>query len=124
MSQDSIFQAKLIKRGTVLVPLTEGHLNIYEAWVKCLEEGQEVAVFYEADKNDGTNDQRALIHASIRKIAIESGHLFPEVKLEVKRRSGLVYGEYVKSFADCSKEELGLVIETIKEVGGMFNISF
>ena len=122
--QDNIFNAKLIKVDGKLIHVNKGTEAIYNEFVKSLEEGQEVTVFFEANKDDGTNDQLAKIHVCIRKLASEIGYTFEEMKLELKRKAGLVYKDHVKSFADCSKEELGLVIEAIKEAGEMVNISF
>ena len=53
-----------------------------------------------------------------------------EMKLEIKKRSGLIYGDlntsegYAKSFADCSAEEVQLVFEALNEAGEMVNIQF
>ena len=95
-----------------------------------MEEDQEVQIFFEAHKDDGTVPQLAMIHTCIRKIALETGYTFEETKLEIKRRSGLIYGAinskegYIKSLGDCSKEELALVMEAIKEAGHIINITF
>jgi len=128
--QDNIFNAKLIKKDGKLVHVSPASLGFQLDFVSSLEEGQQVSVFFEAFKDDGTNAQLAKIHACIRKLASEIGYTFEEMKLEIKRRAGLSHGDlstsdgYVKSFADCSKEELGLVIESINTAGELVNINF
>lgn len=130
MSQhDNIFSAKLIKRGGKLVHVIPANQGLQLGFVDSLEEGQIVNVFMEAYKDDGTNPQLAKIHACIRKLAVEVGDTFDEMKMTIKRDAGLVYDmeqgkQVIKSFADCSKEELGLVIESINRAGDMVNINF
>jgi len=128
--QDNIFSAKLIKKDGKLVHVSSASLGFQLDFVDSLEEGQQVSVFFEAFKDDGTKPQLARIHACIRKLATEIGYTFEEMKLEIKRRSGLTHGDlnssegYAKSFADCSKEELGLVIESINQAGEVVNLQF
>ena len=113
--QDNIFNGRKIKRNGKLIYINEGQRSMYEAFIDGLEEGQEVSAFLEANKDDGTNNQLAKIHVYIRKLANECGYTFEEMKHEFKRQSGLIYGDHIKSFSTCSKEELGLVLEHIKE---------
>ena len=65
--------------------------------------------------------QLAKVHACIRELAKESGYTFDEMKMIIKRQSGLCYdggdAEYCKSFADCSKDELALAIEACIQLG-------
>jgi hypothetical protein len=130
MSQhDNVFSIKLIKKGNKLRHLNTGEFSLYNEFVKGLEEGQIVESFFEAQKNDGTNPQLAKIHACIRKLSTELGYTFEEMKKTIKCQSGLCWTgkdntEYYKSFADCSKEELALVIEAINTAGEMVNITF
>lgn len=127
---DDIITVKLIKKNGKLIYLNKGMQGIHREFIKNLGEGQVVEVFFESYKDDGTNLQLAKIHACIRKLAEEIGFTFEEMKKEIKRRSGLAYGDlstsngYVKSFADCSLEELSLVIQTIIEAGDFVNINF
>lgn len=126
MSQeDNIFTVTLVKKEGKLVHVNPGHEAFYKTFVESLEENQEVQLFFEANKDDGTNNQLAKIHVCIRKLAHETGYTFEEMKLEVKKRSGLVYGKrnYIKSFSDCSREELGIVLETITEISEIMNIT-
>lgn len=128
--QDNILSVKLVKNKGKLIHQNKGELALYNEFVKSMEEGQLVEVFFESFKDNGTNLQLAKIHACIRKLAQEIGYTFEEMKLEIKKRSGLAIRDlnssegYVKSFGLCSIEELGLVIETIIEIGDTVNINF
>ena len=127
--RDNITTVKLVKRGGKLIYLNQGMQAIHKEFIKSLAEGQVVEVFFEAYQDDGTNLQLAKIHASIRKLANETGDTFEAMKFEIKRRSGLARGtferqDYVKSFGDCSLDELSLVIQTIIEAGDFVNINF
>lgn len=129
MSQkDNIFSVKLIKKNNKLIHIDIATHALFKEFINSLEEGQVIEGFFEAYKDDGTNVQLAKIHVSIRKIAIELGYTFQEMKETIKREAGLCWiknnKEYCKSLADCSKEELGLVIETINSIGEMNNINF
>jgi hypothetical protein len=46
------------------------------------------------------------------------------MKKVIKEKTGLIMNEDYKSFADCSKEELALVIQSIIEVGDIVGINF
>jgi len=126
----NIFTVRLIKKDGKLIHRNAGELAIYQEFVKGMKEGEEVEVFFETIDSSGTNPQLAKIHVCIRELASEIGYTFEEMKKEIKRRSGLAIGDlstsegYVKSFADCSVQELGSVIETIIEVGDTVNINF
>ncbi len=95
-----------------------------------LEEGQIVETFFEANSKGNSKAQLAKIHVCIRKLANEMGYTFEEMKLTIKQKAGLVYGDlntsdgYVKSFAECSNDEMQLVFEALNEAGEMVNIQF
>jgi len=131
MSQkDNIVSIKLIKKNGQLIYKNNAMKMLHNEFTASMAEGQTVEMFLEAYKDDGSNLQLAKIHACIRKLAEEIGFTFEEMKKEIKRRSGLAYGDldsssgYVKSFSDCSAEELSLVIQTIIEAGDFVNINF
>lgn len=131
MSQkDNITTLKLKRVGSELVPTGPYYESQYKEFVNSLEENQVVQVFFEANKDNGTNAQLAKIHACIRKLALETGYTFEDMKETIKEKSGLNYGNlksnegFTKSFADCSVEELGLVIEALNEAGEMVNLRF
>lgn len=127
---DNITTIKLVKRNGKLEYLNKGMQAAHEEFLKEIVEGQIIEVFFEGYQDDGTNLQLSKIHPCIRKIANETGMTFEAMKLEIKKKAGLAHGDlqsangYVKSFADCSKEELSGVIQTIIEVGDFVNINF
>jgi len=88
-----------------------------------MKEGDECEVTYEIKHKDGSYSQLSRLHASIRALANETGSTFEEMKLEIKRKAGLVMGDKVLSFADCSKEQLGKCIQTTIEVGDLLNVN-
>ena len=88
-----------------------------------MKEGDECEVTYEIKHKDGSYSQLSRLHASIRELANETGSTFEEMKLEIKRKAGLVMGDKVLSFADCSKEQLGKCIQTTIEVGDLLNVN-
>ena len=95
--------------------------TLYDNWVKELPEGTKVEIFVSVSGEDGTNAQLAKVHAMIRQLANDIGYTFSEMKLQVKRKTGLCFvrdkQEYCKSFKDCSKSELNLVIQELIEMG-------
>jgi len=101
--------------------------TLYENWIKELPEGTKVEIFVSVAGEDGTNAQLAKIHAMIRELANEIGHTFQELKLEVKRKTGLCFvrdkQEYCKSFKDCSKQELNLAIQSLIEIGDFTGVN-
>tara|TARA_R100000231_G_scaffold75989_1_gene59160 strand:+ start:41 stop:424 length:384 start_codon:yes stop_codon:yes gene_type:complete len=101
--------------------------TLYKNWIKELPEGAKVEIFVSVSGEDGTNAQLAKVHAMIREVANEVGHTFQEMKLEVKRKTGLCFvkdgQEYCKSFKDCSKQELNLVIQSLIEMGDFVGVN-
>ena len=95
--------------------------TLYDNWIKELPEGTKVEIFVSVSGEDGTNAQLAKVHAMIRQLANDIGYTFSEMKLQVKRKTGLCFNrdgqEYCKSFKDCSKSELNLVIQELIEMG-------
>ncbi len=125
MSQkDNVFTGTMIKKNGKLVYSNVGHKAVFLKFVESLEEDQELTVFMESNKDDGTNLQLAKIHVYIRKLADEAGNTFEEMKLEIKKRAGLSYAYRQKSFSQCSKEELSLVLEVIKEICEILGIVY
>lgn len=128
----NIFHGKMIKTPTgELHPISTSRAK-YDEFVKHLEVGQVIETFLEANQDDGTLAQLAKVHVCIRELAKELGYTFDEMKLEVLKSSGLCFiteykGESVlfcKSLGDASKEELGMVIETIIQMGDTVGINF
>jgi hypothetical protein len=123
--RDNIFNAVLKKvDGKVVYENAIDRLG-FEEFVKNLEEGQMAEIFLDANRDDGTLTQLAKIHKCIRELALIIGYSYMDMKLEVKKKSGLCIkkefdGEMYmicKSFSRCSKDELSLTIQTIIEMG-------
>lgn len=123
-----MFHGQFIFDGDKLVP--KGSPANYGAFLKSLEKGQSVEVFLESNVDDGTLTQIAKAKVCIRELAKEVGETFMDMQNRVKRASGLcvvkeIDGEkylICKSFADCSKEELSIAIETIIQMGDALNM--
>lgn len=120
---------KLVKKdGKLVYPDMKGKLA-YQIFVDKLPEGQEVEMFIGITSSNGSYAQLAKVHACIRELSKESGYTFNEMKDIVKAQSGLCNKQddgssFCKSFADCSKDELAIAIETCLEIGGHYNINF
>jgi hypothetical protein len=87
-----------------------------------------IHAFFDANLDDGTLTQIAKVKACIRELAKETGSTFESTERDIKIASGLCFdkdGEaYCRSFADCSKDELSLTIQTIIERGDFVGINF
>lgn len=129
--KDNMFTSILRKDGGKLIYTSKADETIYKLFLDSLEPGQTVEIFLDANKDDGTLAQLAKIHKCIREIAKETGDNYEDMKLLIKKKSGLcvkkdVDGETVmicKSFANASKTDLALVIETIIEIGDMVGVN-
>jgi hypothetical protein len=94
-----------------------------------LKPGNKVSAMYEVITDDHSTVQLAKVHALIRELAHCTGNEFEDVKLEVKRKAGLTIKskdssgmtiEIVKSFADCSKQQVSMAIQSCIELGNEF----
>jgi len=129
--KEGMFSMQLIKRGSSLVHENDSIKELYRRFTGALQEGQKVEVFLDVNIDDGTLAQLAKIHKCIREIASETGSSFDDMKIRIKKEAGLCIrkefeGEsfmICKSFADCSKAELALVIEAIIQRGDYLNIN-
>jgi hypothetical protein len=129
--KDNMFTSILRKDGGKLIYTSKADETIYKLFLDSLEPGQTVEIFLDANKDDGTLAQLAKIHKCIREIAKETGDNYEDMKLLIKKKSGLcikkeVDGEVVmicKSLANASKTDLAMVIETIIEIGDMTGIN-
>lgn len=130
-NKDSMLSVVLRKTKDKLIYTNGGDEALYKIFLNGLEEGHSVQVFFDANMDDGTLAQLAKIKACIRELAKESGNTFDDMQLEIKKASGLcvvkeIEGErYIicKSFANCSKEDLGLAIQTIIQKGDFLNMN-
>jgi hypothetical protein len=129
--KDNMFTSILRKDGGKLIYTSKADETIYKLFLDSLEPGQTVEIFLDANKDDGTLAQLAKIHKCIREIAKETGDNYEDMKLLIKKKSGLcvkkeVDGEVVmicKSLANASKTDLAMVIETIIEIGDMIGVN-
>jgi hypothetical protein len=92
-----------------------------DAFYSNIPDGAQVEMFISVSTDKGTNAQLARLHAMIREIANDIGYTFMEVKLIVKRNTGLCFmkdkTEYCKSFADCDRDDLNLCIQECIRIG-------
>ena len=119
----------LVKVGVELVPDETKEEAKYAKLLASLKEGTKVQAMFEIIKDDHSLTQLAKTHALIRELAHCTGNTFDDVKLEVKRKAGLTIKstdsagkpiEIVKSFADCSKEQLSMAIQSCIDIGNEF----
>jgi hypothetical protein len=114
---------RLVKRGKKLVPLTESMRLLLEDFTDQVAEGTVVELYLDQVENEDekTLGQLAKVHANVRELARYTGHSMEEMKDMVKQKAGLYQvtetGHRLKSFKDCSKEELSLAIETSDQIG-------
>lgn len=101
-----------------LVPKRDVDKYKLENYLKSLEEGTVLQVTYEEHSTDATYAQLSKIQACTRELANYLGYSHTEVKDMVKVKAGLYDSESnIKSFADCSKEELSSAIEVVIQMG-------
>ena len=128
----NIFHGKFVKTENGKLSPVSASKAKYEAFLAGLVKDQTVNIFMEANKDDGTLDQLAKIHACLAELSRSTGHTVEELKLEVKKATGLCFITninnervlYCKTLADCSKEELSSVIEEIVRLGDEVGVNF
>ena len=122
-----MFSGKLVKKDGKLTYAHPKDKLAYDLFVQKLSEGQEVDMYIDLADADHSRAQINKVHACIRALAKESGYTFEEMKLIIKKQTGLCYETKdqfeCKSFADCSKDELMLAIEACIEIGKTLNIN-
>ncbi len=130
--RDNMISMHLVKvDGKLKHRLKSAELE-YIKFMGALKEGQLVEAFFDANVDDGSLAQLAKIHKCIRELAKEIGETFEDMKIQIKKSSGLCIRKSVdgenylicKSFGDCSKSELGLVLEEIIRRGEFVGINF
>ena len=132
MSKNAIFSTILKKFGDKLIYAKGAEEILYREFVGKLEEGHLIQVFFDASKDDGTLAQIAKIKVCIRELAKELGNTFEDTELDIKKASGLCIikemdGEkfmIVRSFGDCSVDDLSLAIQTTIQRGDFVGINF
>ena len=113
----------MVKRSGVLINSKALDKIKMDTLLEQLKEGDEVEVTYEVKHKDGSYSQLSRLHASIRALATETGASFEEMKIEVKRKAGLIVGDKIISFGDCSKEQLSKCIQVTIEIGDLLNVN-
>jgi len=120
MSKQNFF-SNLVKRDGKLQHSIKARETIYDKFVDSLPEGSKVEMFVSVSGPKGSNAQLAKVYVMLRELAAEIGYSLEEMKLIIKRKSGLCFNrdgqEYCKSFADCDKDEMNAVIQNIIEIG-------
>ena len=115
-----MFNGKFIKKEGKLIYFSPKDKLAYEIFLDKISEGQVIDMYIDLADADHSKAQLAKVHACIRELAKESGYTFDEMKMIIKQTAGLEN----KSFADCSKDELMLAIESCIQVGiEQFNIN-
>jgi hypothetical protein len=113
----------------VMSPVTVKEEQKFYRMLHSLKPGNKVHAMYEVITDDHSLVQLAKVHALIRELAHCTGNEFEDVKLEVKRKAGLTIKtkdssgatlEVVKSFADCSKDQIGMAIQACIDLGAEF----
>lgn len=107
-----------IMKDKELVPVEVIDKVRQDTFFKSLKEGDKVEVTYEMQITDGSYSQLSKVHKCARELAKETGTTFEDMKKEIKKRAGLVLSnKELKSFADCSREELSMAIQAAIEIG-------
>lgn len=96
-----------------------------EEFLSLIPEGSLMDVYIELNSDDATLAQLAKVHAMIKTLALHTGTTFKDMKLYVKEQAGLCLIKernnksyiIVKSFAECSKDELSLAIQAAIDIG-------
>ena len=101
--------------------------NRYNKFLSKFPDGSMIEMFVSAHNEKSSLAQIAKAHAMIRELAYDIGYTFDEMKLQIKRHAGLCIvkdkTEYCKSFADCSRQEMDLVIKACIELGDFNGIN-
>lgn len=114
---------KVFKDG-VLVPVSDKEALKEKSFFKGLTEGTVVEETIEVVGEGKTYSQLAKIHLCARLISEETGSTFEKEKKNIKIQAGLITPEgEIKSFGDCSKEELSRAIKTAMEIGEFLNLN-
>lgn len=120
-----MFNSLLKKSNGKLIHIVQADESRLKEYIKNLPEGIKVNMYIEVMTDDGSLEQIAKVHKCIRVLAEHTGSTFNEMKKEIKIRSGL-HIVYVKpnetienelSFADCSREDLNIAIQSCIELG-------
>jgi hypothetical protein len=119
-----------IKMKTVngmLTPYSKADQRKYDLFVKAIPKNEIIEVYLQHTEGKlGTLSQLAKLHASIKEISDFTKQDFFLVKRQIKELCGIYnivstepYTKELKSFGDCSIEELGTAIAKCEEIIGI-----
>lgn len=102
---------------------------LYKKMISETPDDAKIVAMFEIASQDGTIGQLSKLHANIRQLALHLGYDFEDMKTYIKHISGFVTTKMiegkkitrVKSFADCSKEELSFAIQSSITFGNKVN---
>jgi hypothetical protein len=119
--------AKLVKKNGKLEYLDSKDKVKYNLLLEKIPDNGVVEVLFTIQHNKASNAQISKLHASIRQIAFELGNSFDDIKSIIKLKTGLIHNDdkgnvVEKSFADCTKEEISLAIETCQDLANQQGI--
>ena len=119
--KNNLFVKAIKKDGEVTYPI-KAQGTRYKKFIEEIPDGANIEIFISiSTTSKGSNAQLARVHAMIRQLANDIGYTFEEIKMMAKRHTGLCFNkdnqEYCKSFADCDKSELNLVIQELIRMG-------
>lgn len=122
-------EVTLVKKDGKLSYNKSSDEALYKKMVSETPEDAKIVAMFEIASQDGTMGQLSKLHASIRELALHLGYDFEDMKMYIKHLAGfvttkLIEGKMitrVKSFGDCSKEELGFAIQTCINFGSTVN---
>ena len=98
-------------------PLNSLEFTKFKLFLLEIQEGEIFDLTYESINCDHSYAQLSKVHKLVRELAGYTGMSFDDVKDEVKKRAGLYTDSALKSFADCSKEELSFAIQACIGIG-------
>ena len=91
---------------------------LLKEYLKALPDGAEIEIFISTVSAKASKAQIAKVHANIRQLSNELGYTIDEVKDLVKKKAHLINDEgKLKSFADCTRDELSRAIEETISMG-------
>jgi len=118
--KNNIFIKGVVRDGKLDYPAKIQKTRM-DSFYSNLPEGAKVEMFISVSTKKGSNAQLARLHAMIRELANDIGYTFMEMKLLIKRQTGLCFmrdkKEYCKSFADCDSDELNLAMQECLRIG-------
>jgi hypothetical protein len=122
-------ELSLVKENGKLIYKNPTNEELYKLMVKEIPDNAKITVMFEIASQDGTMGQLAKLHACIRELSLHLGYEFEDMKDYIKHISGFVTTKFIegkqitriKSFGDCSKQELGFAIQTCINFGNKVN---